>query len=217
MTDPTRLSVRGEAASEVLADHAHITVQVRREDVDRELATSAAGEVASAVRTALDGTGGIRRSTFSRLMVREVSEWDERTRTNQRRAWEASLGGTVDAEADAVGEVSGLLVEAGAEVLDVGWHVDDSNAVHAQVRRDAVAAAARAAEDFAAALGGKLGELVELADSGLLSQGPSMQGRAPGMPMAALARGGGLGPVELDPQLMTVRAVVEARYLLADT
>ena len=46
MTDPTRLSVRGEAASEVLADHAHITVQVRREDVDRELATSAAGEVA---------------------------------------------------------------------------------------------------------------------------------------------------------------------------
>jgi len=190
MTDPTRLSVRGEAASEVLADHAHITVQVRREDVDRELATSAAGEVASAVRTALDGTGGIRRSTFSRLMVREVSEWDERTRTNQRRAWEASLGGTVDADADAV---------------------------HAQVRRDAVAAAARAAEDFAAALGGKLGELVELADSGLLSQGPSMQGRAPGMPMAALARGGGLGPVELDPQLMTVRAVVEARYLLADT
>jgi len=196
----------------VLADHAHITVQVRREDVDRELATSAAGEVASAVRTALDGTGGIRRSTFSRLMVREVSEWDERTRTNQRRAWEASLAGTVDADADAVGEVSGLLVEAGAEVLDVGWHVDDSNAVHAQVRRDAVAAAARAA-----ALGGKLGELVELADSGLLSQGPSMQGRAPGMPMAALARGGGLGPVELDPQLMTVRAVVEARYLLADT
>ena len=207
---PTTLSVRGTASLEVLADHALVTVQVRRADPDRGLATSAAAEAADAVRAAVAAADGVRRSAISRVRVTEVWQWDEPTRTNVRSGWEAALGGTVDVAAEHAGAAVTALVDAGAEVPGLDWRADDDNPGYREVRRQALSAAQLAAADFAAALGGRVGDLLELADAGLLSDGGDRQ---PARRMALVAMTS--GAVEVDPQVLTLRAVVEARYVLA--
>ncbi len=206
----TTLSVRGEASLEVLADHVLLTVQVSRSDPDRALATASAAEAADALRAAVAATAGVRTSALSRVRVVETSEWDDRTRTTVRTGWQATLGGRVDVEAASAGDVVGAVVDAGAEVVGADWRPFDDNPVHREVRRLAVVAAGRAAADFADALGGSLGELVELADAGLLSGSAEAEPRLARM----LVMGSGAGSIDVDPQLLTVRAVVDARYLL---
>jgi len=212
--DPTTLAVRGEASVEVLADQAVVSVHLQREDPDRELAAAGAGELARAVRSVVADATGVRRSTISRLHVTEVSTWDEQRHANVRAGWQATLGGTVVADAAAVGALAGDLVAVGAQILGVDWRVDDDNPAHREVRRLAVADAERAAADFAAALGGTVGRLLELADSGLMSSVPQAVSLGMVSPGMALVRGG-TGAVEVDAQLLQLRAVVEARYLLA--
>jgi uncharacterized protein len=212
MTDPTTLSVRGEASLDVLADHAVISVQVVRQDKDRELALAAADEAAAALREVVSSASGLRRSTISSARVTEVTEWDDSTKVSVRVGWQASLGGTADVEAAHAGKLAGDVVAAGAELLGVTWRVDETNPAHREVRRLAVADARRAADDFAHALGGSTGRLLQIADPGLISSTDSIslssRGRAYAMSLN--------DQLEIDPQVVSIRAVVEARYLLDD-
>jgi uncharacterized protein len=212
MSDPTTLSVRGAAALEVTADHAVLSLQVVRQDADRELAVAAAGGAAAAVRAAVAAAAGVRRSAISGVRVTEVSEWDELTRASVRVGWQAVLGGTVHVVATQAAALVGDVVGAGAEVVDVAWRVDDDNPAHREVRRLAVADARRAADDFAAALGGTTGSLLGLADPGLLASGDfvSLSRGSRAFALSAPEQ------LEVDPQVITLRAVVEARYLLED-
>jgi uncharacterized protein YggE len=212
MTDPATLSVRGEASLDVLADHALISVQVVREDTERELALASADAAATAVRDVVGSANGLRRSTIYSARVTEVREWEEPRKTSVRVRWRASLGGTADVDAAHAGRLAGALVAAGAELLGITWRVDETNPAHREVRRLAVADARRAADDFAHALGGSTGRLLQIADPGLISGTDAI---------AVSTRGGAYAmsvndELEIDPQVVSIRAVVEARYLLDD-
>ncbi|HEY5009639.1 MAG TPA: SIMPL domain-containing protein, partial [Acidimicrobiales bacterium] len=95
---------------------------------------------------------------------------------------------------------------------------ETATSAHRAVRRQAVANALEAANDFADALGGAVGALITLADPGLLSAGaPSgnahVPTRAAGAYLASATSGTAWDErVDIDPSVITVSASVEASY-----
>ncbi len=128
-----------------------------------------------------------------------IAEWVARrsltlTGTDPQRA-----GDVVGAVGELVERVTGLGIDGPS------WRLDDDNAVYGQVQQDAVAEARRRAERYAAAVGGRLGRLVEVADAGT--------GGAVRM-ATYLSAPGGLGSMDFTPEPVEVSATVEARWLI---
>ncbi len=202
--------VRGEATADSPPDVAVLSVSAAEvSTVSRADALERAAAVVAALRSALDGAAGVRRVALSRVSVHERSEWDEVVGRPRRTGWEATVSGSVWADAGAAEVLAGVVAAAGAGITGVSWELDDLAVARRAVRRAAVEAAREAAADLADAAGRSLGQLLELADAGLSSGagGPET--------MAVMARGGG-PDLHLDPRDVTVSAVVEATYLLED-
>ena len=109
-------------------------------------------------------------------------------------------------------------IKSGLRIDQLSWHLDRDTELeaHRAVRRLAVADAREAANDFALALGGSLGNLITLADPGLLgttavSSGPR---RSSYMGVATSGSSGASWEesVDIDPGAITISANVEASY-----
>ena len=213
----TILNVRGEATEEVEPDYANLSCSAVARDENAPAAQNAADSTAAAMRAAVADATGVRSLRLSRVSVHEVREWNEEKHTHVLVGWEARIGGTCEVAAQSAGDVAAALVEAGAELGGVTWCLEDTNPAYRRVRKEAVADARRAADDFADALKAAVGDLVSLADPGLLSVGGGMP-RTEGMLSVAFDTGGsarGKVNVNLDTEFVTVRAIVEASYSLA--
>ena len=213
----TILNVRGEATEEVAPDYANLSCSAVARDENAPAAQNTADATASAMREAVSDAPGVRSLRLSRVSVHEVREWSEEKHTHVLVGWEARIGGTCEVDAEVAGDIAGALVEAGAELGGVTWCLEDANPAYRRVRKAAVADARRAADDFADALKSTVGELVSLADPGLLSVGGGMP-RTEGMLSVAFDTGGaarGKASVNLDTVFVNVRAIVEASYSLA--
>jgi uncharacterized protein YggE len=95
----------------------------------------------------------------------------------------------------------------------VGWHVDADNPAWAEVRAAAIRAAILRGRDYAAALGGSLVRIDQVADAGLLGEGGER--RAGGLMMGARAASAGFDEGQapsLDPVPQTLSAVIDARF-----
>jgi uncharacterized protein YggE len=124
-------------------------------------------------------------------------------------------------EPGSVPEVAAVLTKVGVSISHVTWQLEPETeaSAHGVVRRQAVADALEAANDFAAALGGTVGGLITLADPGLLGDG-AFQGNSRGPTRAAgaflAAASSSAAPwdqrVDIDPYPITVSASVEASY-----
>jgi uncharacterized protein YggE len=106
-----------------------------------------------------------------------------------------------------------LTGNSGLSAHSVNWAVDTDNPGWRQVRADAIQAALRTGQDYAAALGGAVVAVQHVADDGLLGGG-----EAPAQPLraayAANAAGGLASPgdvVGLDPVPQQLSATIEAR------
>jgi hypothetical protein len=97
----------------------------------------------------------------------------------------------------------------------VGWHVDVDSEQWRGVRSDAIAAAIAQGRDYAAALGGTVTRVEQIADAGLLAGDHGDEVRVAHAASGSVAFSGrGSGPAEfttLDPVPQVIRAVVEAR------
>jgi uncharacterized protein len=132
---------------------------------------------------------------------------------SRRSAWHASRAMTLTGrDTSQVAEVAGAL----GRVPDVAiegphWRVERDNPAHAEIQAEAVREALARAERYAAALGGTLGRLVELSDTG-------MGGGGYRLAMAASARdiGGrpGLESMDFTPQPIEISAGVQGRWYL---
>jgi uncharacterized protein YggE len=196
---------------EVAPDLAVLGLEVSHRDPDRQAALERARDGSEALRAVLSSAPGVRRLVLSRLSVVEAPEWDGSGRPLRPTRWQASVSGSVEADTGQAGAVAAAAAGAGAQVQWVDWRVADDNPGHREVRRAAVADAARAALDFADALGRPLGDLQRLADPGV--PGGAVRAQL----TAARAEGGGPSagkPVDLDPQPVTLQAGVEATYAL---
>jgi hypothetical protein len=103
-----------------------------------------------------------------------------------------------------------------ASVAGPWWSLRPDSPVYRQVRIAAAQDATLRAREYAEAFGGRLGELIEAADAGLLSSEASQPQRGPRMFAAAL-RGGPAQEepsLDLEPVMQTVSAQVEARFAM---
>jgi len=100
------------------------------------------------------------------------------------------------------------------------WSLRPDSPVYREARVAAARDATRRAQEYAAAFGGRLGELIEAADAGLLTSHGGQRAPAPGRArMFAAAQMAG-GPVnetpslDLEPVRQSVTAQVDARFAM---
>jgi len=214
------ISVRGEAWLAADPEIAVVSVMVQARDRDRRAVLD---RLASRNRQVLD-------------LVREYGEAVEKVESGPASAHpEFKPKGDRERVAGYIGQASarvtvrdlsvlGELVARLAElelvtVAGPWWSLRPDSPVYRQARVAAAKDATRRAQEYAAAFGGRLGNLLEAADTGLLtSQGWRSQAAAPApMAFAAARMGGGHAEtpsLDLEPARQSVTAQVDARFTL---
>jgi uncharacterized protein YggE len=220
----TLLSVRGEAQRTVAPDQATIWCAAVSIADSPGQAAAAVTDTLSALIGELAGLGG---QPLTPATVRSPLTWSAQSLSVQpeydhdkstgvhgptgRQHASVSVLLTVRDFA-LLSEISSMITgHAGLSVHTVGWTVDADNPGWAQVRADAIQAALRTGQDYAAALGGSVVAVQHLADAGLLGAGaPSPRTM---FATAASAAGHAEGStVSLDPVPQQLSATIEARF-----
>ncbi|MDG4822909.1 SIMPL domain-containing protein [Asanoa sp. WMMD1127] len=210
MADPV-VAVRGEAVHEVPPELARFSVTVVARDKDRETTLRRLAERADATRALIDGYGAaVERRESGNLQV-----YPERKRAGEKvAAYHGSVTTTVTVtDFGVLGDL--MLRLADQDQTSVGgpwWELRPGSPAHRAVRRAAIDDAIVVARDYAAALGARITALVEVADAGMRPQ--PMYARAAATD--AMEMGGGAPVVDLDPQVQTVHAAIEARFTISE-
>jgi uncharacterized protein YggE len=215
------ISVRGEARLEAEPEIAVVDVRVQARDRDRRAVLdrlvsrnsqvlALVGEYGDAVEKVESGPA----SAYPELKQKGDAE------RVARYTGQASARVTVR-DLTVLGELVARLAEL--ELVSVAgpwWSLRPDSPVYRQARIAAARDSTLRAQEYAAAFGGRLGELIEAADAGLLT---GQAGRQHGVPtsraFAAAMRSSG-GPVnelpslDLEPVRQTVTAQVEARFAM---
>jgi uncharacterized protein YggE len=219
----TVLSVRGEAERVVAADQATIFAAVIAIADTKQQARIAVAQIADGVVAALGELGGEvsvadnprAPLTWSTQSIRTTAEYGQDKVTGSggptgRHVAEASLVVAVRDFA-LLGRLETVLTASDSvSVRSVQWSVDTDNAEWALVRADAIGAALRNGQDFAAALNGTVTGVEQVADAGLLdgSNGANRTLHATASRMSAAASA---DVASLDPVPQVLRATIEAR------
>jgi uncharacterized protein len=211
MTDTPTVAVRGEVTREVEPELATLTVTVSARGKDRQQVLTRLTERTEALRQLLDRyADAIEKRETSRLYVYpEVKGPRERV---------SSYIGTVSttvtfADFTQLGDVVLVLADQDqTSVYGPNWSLRPDSPAYREARRAAIGDALARAREYADALGARLVRLVELTDVGMSGdQGPrplTFAMRTAGMPQEA--------QLELDPQLQTVQAAIEARFVISE-
>jgi uncharacterized protein len=215
------ISVRGEAWLEADPEIAVVNVTVQARDRDR--------------RAVLDRLVSRNRQVLD--LVREYGDAVEKVESGPASAHpEFKPKGDKERVAGYIGQASarvtlrdlsvlGELVARLAElelvtVAGPWWSLRPDSPVNREARVAAAKDATRRAQEYAAAFGGRLGELIEAADVGLLTGQGSRQAGAPAprAMMAAARMGGGhvdeTPSLDLEPVRQSVTAQVDARFTM---
>lgn len=222
MTQPatTTISVRGEAQRTVSPDQAGLHAVVSRAAASTPAAAAAAREAVDDVTGRLgDLEGRVLTAdsaraplTWSVQSIQTHEEYDRRGHgPTGRQACDVMLAITARDFARLPEVVAALTARDDVRIDWVDWTVDDDNAEWALVRADAIQAALRKSDDYAAALGGPVLTVDQVADAGLLGGDASAGWDGP-RAMRATAAAGAPEGVSLDPVPQVVRAVIDARF-----
>ncbi|HJQ02670.1 MAG TPA: SIMPL domain-containing protein [Jatrophihabitans sp.] len=225
-TDHTLLSVRGHARRMVAPDQAIIHCAVSKVADSPGAASAAVGAVLTEVTGELAALGGqpltpdtVRAPlTWSAQSLSVQAEYDHDKATGRHGPTgrhHASVALLLTLRDFTLSEtITGTITgHSELSVHSVNWAVDADNPGWQQVRADAIQAALRTGQHYAAALGGTVVAVQHVADAGLLG------GEAPGPHVAlayAASAGGGLSSpgdtIALDPVPQELSATIEARF-----
>jgi uncharacterized protein YggE len=203
--------VRGESWQEVPPEIAQFGVTVAARDRDRKTTLARLAERAEAVRALIDGYGDAveRRETGGLHVYPEMKKPREKVIAYQ---------GTVTTSVTMVdftvlGELMLRLSDRDqTTVAGPWWGVRPDSPVHREARRAAISAAVARGREDAEAVGARVTGLLEIND---LGTGPHpMMGRA--VPLGGLAAEEAAPQLDLDPQVQTVHASVEARFSISE-
>jgi uncharacterized protein len=219
MTTAT-IAVKGSASDDFPADYAIVHFGLEFNAPARSEALAGGNAVVAQLRESVALVGaGVREMKVQSFRVEETFNHVGPDRVREHSAWVAQVGGQLLVEPGTVPAAIAELIRTGVQTHQLTWHLDPDTRLqaHRAVRREAVADAREAANDFALALGADLGRLITLADPGLLgaavfSNGPT---RAATMARASSARASDVswdGSVDIDTAMITISANVEASY-----
>lgn len=208
MTQPLA-TVRGEATLEGPPELASLSVSVQRSADSaaavRSALARASAEVGAALephRAALGPAGG------ANLHVAPVVARQGRRMTGYRGSWSTSLAVT---DFDALGPLVLALTALDQLQLDgPWWSLRSQSPLHREARLAAVADARRRAEDYAAAFGARVVELLEVSD--LEGGGTGSMPRRYAMAKAMAAEEPEL---DLEPAVQSVHGEVTVRFALS--
>jgi uncharacterized protein len=213
------ISVRGEAWLEADPEVAVINVRVQARDRDRRAVldrlVSRNRQVLDLVREYGDAVDKVESGPAGAHP--ELKPKGDRERVTGY-AGQASVRVTVR-DLSVLGELVARLAEL--ELVTVAgpwWSLRPDSPVHREARVAAARDATRRAQEYAAAFGGRLGELIEAADVGLLtSQATPHRAPAPRWTAAASRMGGPVDEtpsLDLEPVSQSVTAQVDARFAM---
>ncbi|MGC5400355.1 SIMPL domain-containing protein [Streptomyces sp. DT20] len=216
--DHPRLAVRGEAHLEIDPEIARVGITVSARGKDRRAAledlTRRNTTVLELARTYGEAVEKLETGAFS-----ITPELTQRGRDEKIRAYHGRVHITaVLGDFTALGEFTTRVADLDMTRIDGPWWALRPNSpAHGEARRQAVREAVQRAREYADAVGAQLAALVELADLGAENAAPAMP-PAPGGYGAT--RGFAGAPAEaapaldLEPQRQTVRAQVNARFIM---
>jgi hypothetical protein len=211
------ISVRGVAYMEAEPEIAAISVTVQARDPDRRTVLDRLATRNSQVLDLIKGYGeAVEKLESGAASVYPDIKYKDRTERVQSYLGRASAH-VVVRDFTVLGELVARLADG--ELVTVAgpwWSLRPDSPVYRQARIAAARDATRRAGEYAEAFGGELGELIEAADTGLLTgqaqQGvPFHAGLAGGRALASAAE-----PAEMDfePVKQTVTAEVDARFTM---
>jgi hypothetical protein len=212
------ISVRGEAQREAEPEIAVVSVTVQARDRDRRTVLD---RLVARNKQVLDLAAGYG-DAVEKTESGPASAYPELKKGDSERvsrySGQASVRLTVR-DFTVLGElVSRLATLELASVAGPWWELRPDSPVYRQVRIAAAQDATLRAREYAEAFGGRLGELIEAADTGLLNSQASPP--RPGPPRAVFAAAMRGGPAQEEPSLdlepvrQTVSAQVEARFTM---
>ncbi len=218
MTTAT-IAVKGSASDDFPADYATVFFGHEFNAPARSEALAGGNAVIAQVRDAAARLGtGVREVKVQSLRVQETFNHVGPDHIREHAGWTAQLSGEIRIEPGTVPTASAELIKMGVRIDYLTWHLDTDTALraHRAVRRLAVADAKEAANDFALALDANLGNLITLADPGLLGATDFVV-RGPTTRRLASATAGASTTswdeyVDIDPEVITIWANVEASY-----
>lgn len=221
MDDPV-VSVRGEAVLEVEPEIAQVTVAVGARDKHRDDTLRRLDERSAAVLALVESFGSAVEQVQTDR-VRIGPEFKDGKPGERIQGYSAGIRHTLTVvDFTALGDL--VIQLADREMVDVDgpwWRLRPASDRHREARMVAARDAVTRAREYAEALGSRLTALVELADTGLMSEHadrpfPVAPAAAP-MAMRSMASSSAPRPVTLDlePVRQVVRANVEARFRLA--
>jgi len=222
----TLISVRGEAQRTVEPDSAVLTCVITSTRPAKPDALKAAADALNHLRDALDVLGGVpltaetgrSRLTWSAHSARTYIERELRAKTGRH---EPTGQVVASVELNLVVRDFGLLERLGAalaahgdlHVFHVAWLVDDDSPTWPAVRAEAIRAAVQQAHHYAAALGGSLSRIEQLADAGLLGEIHEIRPVRAALAAHGMARGDSGDVPSLDPVPQTIAAAIDARFI----
>jgi uncharacterized protein YggE len=216
MTTAT-IAVKGSASEDVPADYAIAHFGHQFSAPARSEALAGGNAVIAHLRDTVAHLGaGVREMKVQSFRVEETFNHVGPEHLREHSGWAAQVSGQVLIEPSAVPGTLAELVKVGVRTHQLTWHLDPGSQLqaHRAVRRQAVADAKEAANDFALALGAELGRLITLADPGLL--GAASFGNGPRTFAASATMRSSDATfdeyVDIDPLTITISANVEASY-----
>jgi uncharacterized protein YggE len=214
------IAVRGSASDDFPADFALLHIGHFFVAPARSEALAAGNAVVAQLRALAAPTeAGVRELKVRSLRVEETFKFVGPDNTHEPSGWSVQLVVQMAVVPFSVSSMVAGLIKLGVSVNHVSWHLDRASEIAAfrAVRRLAVADAATAASDFVDALGATLGSLVTLSDPGLLhdpslAHGAHLATRSAGAFNASATSAAWDAHVDIDPDVLTVSAQVEASY-----
>jgi uncharacterized protein YggE len=213
------VAVKGSASEDFPADYATLHFGHEFHAPARSEALAGGNAVIAQVRDAVAYMeSGVREMKVQSLRVHETFEHVGPDHVREHSGWVAQLNGELLMATMNVSTASAELIKLGVRIDNLTWHLDPDTALraHRAVRRLAVADAKEAANDFAVALDAQLGNLITLADPGLLSAA-DVEARGRSSWRLASATAGAPSTswdeyIDIDPGVITIWANVEASY-----
>ena len=207
-----RVSVRGTARRDVAPDSFDVTARLACRAAAAADALAALTDGFARVESAIDALPGADLTVVRGAASQRRSSWYATPGAQPNLEWLASrhvtitgrdvgrVGAVMSAFAELIGSVDGL------ELDGPTWRLDRDNPAPGELQAEAVREALARAQRYAAALGGVLGPLIELADAGALDHHG-----ARAVPASA---GGGISAMDFTPAPIEVSVTVEGRWAL---
>jgi uncharacterized protein len=213
-----QVAVRSTVFRDVTPDSFEVTVRLVCRTADAAAAATSLTAGFARIEQTIDSLPGpdltIERGAVSQRKVM----WRPEPKGGLTTEWVASRHLIVTGRDN---ERAGAVMRAFAELTDTvdgielhgpSWRLDNDNPAYGEVQADAVGEALTRARRYAVTLGGRLGTLIELADTGMLDGGRMVYAE-----QASFRAGGpgeGFETMDFTPVPVQISATVDARWAL---